>query len=219
VTAIGGSPLIVYQTSNSPPIVADQKCSDSPHLPQRVHAALLLSVESSFPLPPSQGLHLQGFEWGGVVHLPLVRHVLSLVEDVKASNWAEGVKSMSTLSQERRRADRIPYLLEVKCKDFGPGSLRISDLSRTGAFIDTLLSVRIGSVIELGFQLHELEINVLAEVRHCVTYIGIGVQFLNLSADEQYFLSFVLAQQSAQQERLNQTQHTGYATQNQLRQF
>jgi hypothetical protein len=105
---------------------------------------------------------------------------------------------MSTSGQERRRADRIPYLLEVKCEDFGPGSLRISDLSRTGAFIDTLNSVRIGSVIQLGFQLQDLEINVSAEVRHCVRYIGIGVQFLDLSADEQYFLSFVLAQQSVQ---------------------
>ena len=124
---------------------------------------------------------------------------------------------MST-GKERRREDRIPYILEVKCKDFGPTPLRISDLSRTGAFIDTLLAVRIGSVIELGFQLHELEINVMAEVRHCVPYIGIGVQFLNLSADEQYFLSFVLAQQSVQLERMSESQHT-YATQNQMRRF
>ena len=124
---------------------------------------------------------------------------------------------MST-GRERRREDRIPYILEVKCKDFGPTPLRISDLSRTGAFIDTLLAVRIGSVIELGFQLHELEINVMAEVRHCVPYIGIGVQFLNLSADEQYFLSFVLAQQSVHFERMSESQHT-YATQNHMRQF
>jgi hypothetical protein len=149
--------------------------------------------------------------------LALVRHVLYLLRTKKPAT-GQGVKGMSTV-RERRREDRIPYILEVKCDDFGPGALRISDLSRTGAFIDTLLSVRIGSIIQLGFQLHELEINVLAEVRHCVTYIGIGVQFLNLSADEQYFLSFVLAQQSMQQERLSQTQHTGYATQNQLRQF
>ena len=116
---------------------------------------------------------------------------------------------MSTGSQERRRADRIPYLLEVKCTDFGPGPLRISDLSSTGAFIDTLNSVRIGSVIKLRFQLKELEINVSAEVRHCVRFIGIGVRFLDLSADEQYFLSFVVAQQSGRQDSINETRYTG----------
>ena len=102
---------------------------------------------------------------------------------------------MST-SDERRREDRIPYILDVRCEDFGPGQLRISDLSRTGAFIDTLNFVRIGSIIQLGFQLHELDITVKAEVRHCVQSIGIGVKFLDLGADEKYFLSFVLAQQS-----------------------
>ena len=125
---------------------------------------------------------------------------------------------MST-GRERRREDRIPYILEVKCKDFGPTPLRISDLSRTGAFIDTLVSIRSGSIIELGFQLHELEINVMAEVRHCVPYIGIGVQFLNLSADEQYFISFVLAQQSILIERMSESPNAAYSTQHQMRHF
>jgi len=102
---------------------------------------------------------------------------------------------MST-GAERRIEDRIPYLLDVKCEEFGPGLLRISDLSRTGAFIDTLNYVRIGSVLQLGFQLQDLDITVRAEVRHCVRSIGIGVKFLDLSADEKYFLSFVLAHQS-----------------------
>ena len=121
--------------------------------------------------------------------------------------------------RERRREDRIPFILEVKCKDFGPSPLRISDLNRTGAFIDTLVPIRIGSVIELGFQLHELEINVMAEVRHCVPYIGIGVQFLNLSADEQYFISFVLAQQSVVHERMSESRPSGYLTQSHIRPF
>ena len=103
-----------------------------------------------------------------------------------------------SIGREQRRDDRTPYILDVKCDDFGPGQLRISDLSRTGAFIDTLNFVRIGSVIQLGFQLEDLDIMVKAEVRHCVRFIGIGVKFLDLTADEQYFLSFVLAQQSVQ---------------------
>jgi len=109
------------------------------------------------------------------------------------------------MGRERRREERIPYIVDVKCADFGPGTLRISDLSRTGAFIDTLLSVRVGTVLPLRFQLQELEINVMAEVRHCVPYIGIGVQFLDLGADEQYFLSFVLAHQSIQHNGLSET--------------
>ena len=101
---------------------------------------------------------------------------------------------MST-NDERRREDRVPYILDVRCKEFGPGQFRISDLSRTGAFIDTLNFVRPGSILQLGFQLQELDITVMAEVRHCVKSIGIGVQFLDLGADEKYFLSFVLAHQ------------------------
>ena len=92
----------------------------------------------------------------------------------------------------RRAAERVPYLCEVECKDFGLGRLRISDLSPVGAFVDTMTFVRVGSNLCLRFRIRGIDINVIAEVRHCVPQIGIGVQFLNLGAKEQELIELAL---------------------------
>ena len=105
---------------------------------------------------------------------------------------------MISTGRDRRAEDRFPYLCEVECRDFSPGRLRISDLSRTGAFIDTLISVRIGTILQLGFKLGEQSIAVNVEVRHCVPQIGIGVRFLDIKAEDQNFISMILAEQLSQ---------------------
>jgi hypothetical protein len=101
---------------------------------------------------------------------------------------------------ERRARERVPYLCEVECTDFGPGRLRISDLSAVGAFIDTMMFVRIGARLRLQFKIKGVDIRVMAEVRHCVPQIGIGVQFLNLGPLEQNLINRALNELHAQQQ-------------------
>jgi hypothetical protein len=104
---------------------------------------------------------------------------------------------MKPREQDRRIEERVPFLCEVECEAFGPGrSLRISDLSRTGAFIDTMSYVRVGSILPLKFKLRGAYIAVAAEVRHCVPQIGIGVRFLDLSAEDRMLIDLTLGELS-----------------------
>ncbi len=89
---------------------------------------------------------------------------------------------------ERRSAKRISFRSEVECTgsgDSSPLNPRISDLSVTGAFIDSLAEVPAGSRLNLKFPLPTgMLVSVNAEVVHSMPNFGMGVRFLDL-ADEQ----------------------------------
>lgn len=59
------------------------------------------------------------------------------------------------------------------------------DLSTRGMFINTSECFAVGSVLKVHFRLARcnFEVNVRAEVRHCLPGVGIGVEFLNLSPE------------------------------------
>lgn len=89
--------------------------------------------------------------------------------------------------QDRRIATRVPYLCEVQLEGMGTGGLnnRISDLSTTGVFIDSITGFPVGSILKLRFWLRSREMRVTGEVRHSIPRIGMGVRFLDLDpADE-----------------------------------
>lgn len=85
---------------------------------------------------------------------------------------------------EKRSARRIPFPCEVECPGAGDHP-RLSDLSATGAFIDSLNGVPEGSRVNLKFSLPTgVLVSVDAEVVHSMPHFGMGVRFLDL-ADEQ----------------------------------
>jgi hypothetical protein len=88
---------------------------------------------------------------------------------------------------ERRMTPRIEYLTEVHCEgtDGRTRSARISDVSAGGLYIDCMVTFRVGEQLKLRFKLGEHEIRVVGEVRHRREGVGMGVQFLGLSAAEQ----------------------------------
>jgi hypothetical protein len=88
---------------------------------------------------------------------------------------------------EKRGAKRVPFFCEVECTGAGddPLSPRISDLSATGAFIDSMVAVPAGSRLTLKFTLPDGQPAVInAEVVHSMPHFGMGVRFLELT-DEQ----------------------------------
>ncbi|MCU1285101.1 MAG: hypothetical protein JWO13_1451 [Acidobacteriales bacterium] len=65
--------------------------------------------------------------------------------------------------------------------------VHVPDVSTTGMFINTSRHFPEGAVIKVRFRLvrSNLEITARAEVRYCLTGVGIGVQFVDISAEDQ----------------------------------
>jgi hypothetical protein len=63
--------------------------------------------------------------------------------------------------------------------------VRPPDVSRNGMFISTALRFPEGAVLNLRFRLalSNVEIRTRCEVRYCLPGVGVGVEFLGISAD------------------------------------
>ena len=61
---------------------------------------------------------------------------------------------------------------------------RPPDISPRGMFINTVRNFPVGAVLQIRFTLAHsgVEINTRAEVRYCLQGVGIGVEFLEISA-------------------------------------
>jgi hypothetical protein len=96
---------------------------------------------------------------------------------------------------ENRRAPRVSYPCEVACTGVGQNPLnpRISDLSVTGAFIDSMNAVPVGTLMKLRFTLPTGNVTVNAEVVHAMEHFGMGVRFLDLTDEQRGFIEQVVA--------------------------
>ena len=91
------------------------------------------------------------------------------------------------MSDDKRSAPRVPNFTEVDCYAAdGTGTpipARMSDLSVTGAFIDSVNTLPLGTKLALHFMAGQHELLVGAEVVHAMPQFGMGVRFLNLTAE------------------------------------
>lgn len=89
--------------------------------------------------------------------------------------------------KENRRSARIPVpkgLWVAWQADRGRNVSRVRDLSAGGLFIETPITVAIGSEIVLLFALPEGETRVVGIVRYADGKNGIGVEFTNMGAGD-----------------------------------
>lgn len=96
-------------------------------------------------------------------------------------------------SSEKRSSKRVSYFCEVECE--GAGSrfqTRISDLSADGAFIDAVTSYPEGSTLTLKFAIGSRQITTTAEVRYRMPQIGMGVRFIEMTADDREVIRSVV---------------------------
>jgi hypothetical protein len=86
------------------------------------------------------------------------------------------------LGKERREAKRISYICEVECEGAGISRLatRITDLSMTGAFIDSMTNYAPGTLLTLKFRVKGTLIETQCEVRYSLRQMGMGVCFVNM---------------------------------------
>ena len=96
---------------------------------------------------------------------------------------------------EQRREPRFPLRLEVQwngCENPTPDVT--SDLSLGGCYVESLNSVSIGEVLNLGLRLPFSEIlPVRCEVRYHQPTIGFGIKFLQLTSFQRAALAGLLA--------------------------
>jgi hypothetical protein len=83
---------------------------------------------------------------------------------------------------DRRKATRVHHLIDVEgnSKATGRFSTRLSDISMTGAFMDSVTCFPEGTALELRFKLGPKQINVNCEVRYAIEHVGMGIRFLDL---------------------------------------
>ena len=92
------------------------------------------------------------------------------------------------MGEDKRANKRVSYPCEVECYGVGVGmsplNPRISDLSVTGAFIDSMVTLPEGTSLKLKFALPSLVVNCLGVVMHEMPQFGMGVRFMDLTPEQ-----------------------------------
>ena len=98
---------------------------------------------------------------------------------------------------EKRAEKRVSYPCEVDCSGVGVGSSptspRISDLSVSGAFVDSMVTVPAGTHLRMRFSLPSLVVDCVGEVVHEMPQFGMGVRFLELTPLQRVAIEEVVA--------------------------
>ena len=98
------------------------------------------------------------------------------------------------LGKDRREAKRISYICEVECEGAGISRLatRITDLSTTGAFIDSMTTYAPGTPLRLKFRIKDILIETQCEVRYSLRQMGMGVRFVHMPAESLAMLEHLI---------------------------
>ena len=100
---------------------------------------------------------------------------------------------------DRRTSKRISYVCEVECEGAGLSlATRISDLSTSGAFIDSLTCYAPGTYLRIRFRINDTLIESGAEVRFTMPQMGMGVRFLGLDPIHRGVLEHLIDPPSSQ---------------------
>jgi len=91
---------------------------------------------------------------------------------------------------EKRKYQRVTFFTEVEWVTSGASFKgTISDISEGGAYIDTLNPCPIGTLIRMKFKISDNnELRLKAVVRNSMVGMGMGVEFIDLTADQKALL-------------------------------
>jgi hypothetical protein len=103
------------------------------------------------------------------------------------------------MSEDKRTSPRAFNVVEVECHTIDDTSTliaaRMSDVSTTGAFLDSMAGLRPGTKLALCFKVGVQEVRVAAEVMHAMPQFGMGVRFLNLSGEGRAAIEALIREQ------------------------
>lgn len=83
---------------------------------------------------------------------------------------------------ERRNSRRVTFYCEAHLEgmDVAHASVRLSDVSADGAFVDSRMVLPPGARTCLRFTMFEQEVSVQAEVRYSMPGMGMGLRFVDV---------------------------------------
>jgi hypothetical protein len=87
---------------------------------------------------------------------------------------------------ERRRSKRISFPCEARCYGVGETlhDAHLVDVSTTGAFLQTPTELPLGSIVLLRFEAAGRFLKLEAEVVHVKTASGMGLRFVDPTAEQ-----------------------------------
>jgi uncharacterized protein (TIGR02266 family) len=96
---------------------------------------------------------------------------------------------------DKRRASRSGLLVEVRYEGAGVrAQTRISDISQTGVFVETISPQPVGSKVSLFFSLpggHSVQAE--GVVRQVQPGIGMGIEFVDLKSEDAEYIAALAA--------------------------
>lgn len=112
-------------------------------------------------------------------------------------SWFDRRCKMPDVTVERRSAPRYQMVLAADVVELPRGarlSARTSDISRTGCYIDTLNPVPQGSKVRLRITHNDENFEAIGRVVYVSYGLGMGVAFVEVSAEQQALLDRWLAE-------------------------
>ncbi|HMG34834.1 MAG TPA: PilZ domain-containing protein [Blastocatellia bacterium] len=94
------------------------------------------------------------------------------------------------MEKDQRRASRSGLLIEVRYEGAGVrAQTRISDISVTGVFVETLSPPPVGAVVKMSFSLPDgRTVEAEGVVKHIQPGIGMGIEFSSLKSEDEEFI-------------------------------
>lgn len=103
------------------------------------------------------------------------------------------------MTEPKRASPRVMSVVDVDCHTADdadmPIAARISDLSTTGAFLDSMNPLPPGTKLALRFKAGPREVQVSGEVVHMMPQFGMGVRFLDLSGEDRAAIEALIREQ------------------------
>jgi hypothetical protein len=103
------------------------------------------------------------------------------------------------MTDPKRDSPRAMSVVEVDCRTMDDADMsvaaRISDLSASGAFLDSMNPLPPGTKLALRFKAGPREVRVAAEVVHMMPQFGMGVRFLDLSGEDRAAIEALVREQ------------------------
>jgi hypothetical protein len=97
-----------------------------------------------------------------------------------------------------RGAARAAYVCQAECVELTSGTripgARISDLSESGAFVESMVVFGLGSQVRLDFALGHAPVSVIAEVVNPMPAMGMGLRFLDLGPESRSLIQELVGQ-------------------------
>jgi hypothetical protein len=104
------------------------------------------------------------------------------------------------MSDDKRASRRVMNVIDLDCRTVedaeAPIAARISDLSTTGAFLDSMNPLPVGTRLVLRFMAGAQEVQAAAEVVHSMPSFGMGVRFLDLSGEGRAAIEALVREQA-----------------------